>query len=299
MNMSDVPEQRREEQLASAIPDHVKAGMDAERIKEIIKANVNVQEPMKQEDYSKLLFIDNLPSKYLRYPEGTKIYGKPLDIKQLKKLSTMTTANATSTIDDVLRGSIKGIDYDSILISDKLYLVLWLRANTYPESGYSVPFFCTACNTMQTYDFKVENIDINYIREDMPFEEPVELTTGDFITFKYPTIKDDRRIEKFKESVRKSFEKYDSDTLSLCTAINEINGKQLSLMDVYAFISNTKIYSQIKGYINEFDFGISDTLNVKCNACGGTAQVGLTFREDFFIPAYRFGKYSRNGIQNK
>lgn len=297
--MSDVNEPKREEQLAAAIPDHVKAGIDAEKIKDIIKANVNVQEPMKPEDYSKSLFIDNLPSKYLRYPEDTKIYGKPLNIRQLKKLSTMTPANATSTIDDILRGAIKGIDYDNILVSDKLYLILWLRANTYPESGYSVPFFCTPCNTMQTYDFKVENIDINYIREDMAFEEPVELTTGDFVTFRYPSIKDERRIEKFKESVKKSFEKYDNDTLSLCATVNEINGKQLSLMEVYNFISNTKIYSQIKGYINEFDFGISDTLNVKCNTCGGTAQVGLSFREDFFIPAYRFGKYSRNGIQNK
>ena len=297
--MTDAPEEKKAEQLASAIPDHVKAGLDAEKINDIIKANVNTQEPMKQDDYSKLLFIDKLPSKYQRYPEGTKLYGKPLDIKQLKKLSTMTPLNATSVIDDILRGTIKGIDFDSILVSDKLYLILWLRANTYPESGYSVPFFCSQCNTMQTYDFKVENIDINFIREDMPFEDPVELPGGDFITFKYPTIKDERRIEKFKESVKKSFEKYDSDTLSLCATVNEINGKSLSLMETYNFISNTKIYSQIKGYINEFDFGISDTLNVTCNSCGGTAQMGLTFREDFFIPIYRFGKYSRNGIQNK
>jgi len=304
MNMSDVPEGKsaempRADQLAAAIPDNIKAGLDTEKIENIVKAAIGNPEAMKADDYSKLILIDNLPSKYLRYPEGTKLYGRALDIRQLKKLANMTQTNATSIIDDIIRGTIKGITFDNILVSDKLYIILWLRANTYPESGYSVPFFCDQCNSMQTYDFKVDNIGINYIREDMAFEEPLELPGGDFITFKYPTIKDEERIKKFRESMKKSFEKYDSDTLALCMTVNEINGKSLSLIETYEYVSNIKIYSQIKGFVSEFDFGISDELTVTCNSCGGTAQVGLSFREDFFIPAYRFGKYSRNGIQNK
>lgn len=304
MNMSDVTEPKRSEvprpdQLAAALPDNVKMGMDADKIEKIVKAAVGTPETMKADDYSKLILIDNLPSKYLRYPEGTKLYGRALDIKQLKKLANMTPANASGIIDDIIRGTIKGITFENILVSDKLYLILWLRANTYPESGYSVPFFCDQCNSLQSYDFKVDNIGINYIREDISFEEPLELPGGDFITFKYPTIKDEERVKKFRESMKKSFEKYDGDTLALCMTVNEINGKSLSLLETYEYISNIKIYSQIKGFASEFDFGISDELTVTCNSCGGTAQVGLSFREDFFIPSYRFGKYSRNGVPNK
>lgn len=304
MNMSDVHDEKkaetpRPEMLAAAIPANVKAGLDADKIESIVRAAVKGPDTMKADDYSKLILIENIPSKYLRYPEGTKLYGRAMDIKQLKKLANMTPANATGIIDDILRGTIKGIAFEDILVSDKLYLILWLRANTYPESGYSVPFFCNQCNSLQTYDFKVDNIGINYIREDMPFEEPLELPGGDFITFKYPTIKDEERIKKFRESMKKSFEKYDSDTLALCMTVNEINGKSLSLLETYEYVSNIKIYSQIKGFVSEFDFGISDELAVTCNSCGGTAQVGLSFREDFFIPAYRFGKYSRNGVSNK
>ena len=40
-----------------------------------------------------------------------------------------------------------GIDTSSILVGDKLYLTLWLRANTYPQSGYSVGFECPSCGT--------------------------------------------------------------------------------------------------------------------------------------------------------
>lgn len=297
MKMEDVNETRREEMLKEAIPANIKKTMNADKINEVIKsASSKKSTEMTQEDYSKLLLIDNLPSKYLKYSEDTKIYGRALDIKQLKKLSNMTPANASTIIDDILRGTLKGIAFEDILISDKLYLILWLRANTYPESGYSVPFMCPECENQATYDFKVDSIGINYIREDVVFEEPLELSNGDFIVFKYPTIKDEQRVIKFKESVKKSFAKYDSDTLSLTMVIDTINGEKKSVMEMHDYVSDTKIYSQIKGYAGDFDFGISDVLSITCNKCGGSTQTGLSFREDFFIPTYRFGKSSRNGI---
>ena len=297
--MSDVHETKKptEELLKAAIPDNIKKNVGAAEINELIKSSKKMD--MTSEDFSKFILIENLPSKYLRYPEATKLYGKPLDIKQLKKLANINVQNATSTIDDILRGALKGIEFDNILVNDKLYLTLWLRANTYPESGYSVPFICPDCNEQTSFDFKVENIGINYIRDDINFEEPFELSTGDFVVFKYPTVKDEQRIVNFKDSVRKSYTKYDDDTLALVMTIDTINGKKMSIMEEYNFISDVKVYSQIKGYITDFDFGISDVLSVKCNKCGGAAQVGLSFREDFVIPLYRSAKHSRNGIQDK
>lgn len=298
MNISDVDEPKKhEELLAAAIPGNITASMDEKTIQALIKSASNA--PMSHEDYSKHILIENLPSKYLRYAQGTKIYGRPLNIRELKKLANITPMNASTTIDDTLRGAIKGIAFDDILAGDKLYLILWLRANTYQESGYSVPFICPGCEGRATYDFKVENIEINYMRDDMNLEEPIEMPGGDFIVFKYPTIKDEMRIVNFKESVKKSLSTYDDDTLSLAIWINTVNGKSLSLMEVYSYISDVKLYSIVKGYVGEFEFGISEALTVKCNKCGGTAQVGLTFREDFIIPVYQSAKYSRNGIQNK
>jgi len=299
MNMTDVNENKKEEMIKSVIPDHVKKELDADSINELIKKETSKNAAMKPDDFAKYIRIDNLPSKYLYYPEGINVYGRPMNIRELKKLATMTITNASTTIDDVLRSSTRGIDLDEILISDKLYLILWLRANTYPESGYSVPFVCNECNIQSTYDFKVDDISINYIREDLRFEEPLEISSGDFIVCKYPRIKDEHKIEKFKNSVKKSFNKYDDDTLSMVMAIDTINGKNMSVMEIYDFISDIKIYSQVKGYIEDFNFGISSELNVKCNNCGGVTPTGISFREEFIIPSYKFTKYSRNGISNK
>lgn len=305
MMMSDVnesvpPKQKgpTTEMLKAAVPDNIKRTASAAEVNALI-ANAAKKPEMTPNDFSKMIVIDNLPSRYLRYPQGTKLYGRPLEIKELKKLANINAANASTTIDDLLRAIIKGIAFEDILRDDKLYLILWLRANTYPESGFSVPFICPDCDREASFDFKVDNININYIREDMQFEEPVEMPNGDFIVFKYPTIKDEQRVENFKDSVRKSYMKYDDETLALTMSINTINGKTMPLLDMYNYISNVKVYSQIKGYTKEFDFGISELLTVKCNNCGGTAQAGLSFREDFVIPPYRFTKYSRNGVQNQ
>lgn len=299
MNMTDVNEEKRVEMLKAAVPEKVKREMDSESLSQMIKNESGKKAAMEPDDFAKFLKIENLPSKYLYYPEGVSLYGRPLNIRELKKISTMTANNAATMIDDVLRSATRGLPFEEILISDKLYILLWLRANTYPESGYSVPFSCQECNTETSYDFKVDDIDINYIREDIKFEDPVELPTGDFVTFKYPKVKDEHRIQKFKDSVRKSLSKYDDDTLSLTMVIDNVNGKNLSVMEAYTFVSNTKIYSQIKGYSSDFNFGISSVINVKCNGCGGQTQTGLTFRDDFVIPSYRFTKSARNGISDK
>ena len=306
MNMIDVNETaqptNRQEALKSAIPDHVKRNADAEEINQMIQketAKHTSAPSITPDELSKFLQITNLPSKYLRYPEGSILYGKPLDVPQLKKMSTMTPDTASTIIDDILKSATRGIPIEEIMISDKLYILLWLRANTYPESGYSIPFVCSSCEKQSTYDFKVDDIDINYIRDDINFEEPLELSTGDFVVFKYPRVKDEIRIQRFKDSVRKAYSKYDDDTLSMVTAINSVNGKNMTVMETHDFLNNTKIYSQIKGYISDFNFGISSVLNVKCNSCGGQTQTGITFREEFTIPSYQFAKSSRNGVSNK
>lgn len=281
--------------LKEAVPENVKQTMSAEELNALIAKEAAKTPPknaMAPDEFASHTFIEKLPSKYLKYPEGTKLYGRPLNIRELKKLSSLTMDNATTVIDDVLKSSIKGIAFEDILISDKLYLILWLRANTYPESGYSVPFICSECENESTYDFKVDDIDINYIKEDEKFEDPVEMTNKDFIVFKYPTVKDEQRKFRFRESLKKSFAKYDDDTMSMAITIDTVNGKPMSMMAACDYISNIKIYSQIKGHIKAFDFGISNQLTVKCNHCGGTAQAGLTFREDFFIPVYRAEKHS-------
>ena len=53
--------------------------------------------------------ILGLPSKMKFYPEGTKLYGRPLKVLEIKQLAAINEDNADSVINSILRRTIKGI----------------------------------------------------------------------------------------------------------------------------------------------------------------------------------------------
>jgi hypothetical protein len=274
---SEIPAAHKE-LLEKALPENVKKGLGVEKL-------LSEAAKMSSEDYSRMVPIENLPSLYKLYSE--KIYGRPLKVVELKKLSNINEGNMSSCMSDILKSCLKGINHDDIAVGDKLYLILWLRANTYPQSGYSVPCMCNQCEAESTYNFKIDDVEMKTIRTDADISGPVEMSNGDQIGFKYITIGDEQRVQKFKASMRSSLSKFDDDTLTLASAVISINGEKKSLMEVHDYLhSSPEIYSRVLGHLNEFDFGIKSVMNVICEECGGTTPVGISFRSDFFIPKY-------------
>src|SRR5271157_2860124 len=116
MNMTDVsgdltpqkPGRPRKSDLAAAIPPSIANKVSADQINQLIAKNVNQPTAMKPDDYAGMMPILDLPSKYTRYPEGTRIYGRPFNIRELIKLANLNENNALIIIDDLLRcGTIK------------------------------------------------------------------------------------------------------------------------------------------------------------------------------------------------
>jgi hypothetical protein len=288
-----------QDELMKAIPKIITEKVPKDQVQQMVKEGTTAP-VMSSEDYSKLMEIDNLPSRNLLYPEGTKIYGKHLGVGELKKLTTVTESNVNVVINDIIRSSIKGINFEDILTEDKLYIVLWLRANTFVNSGYSVPFRCYKCDKESTFDFKVDNININHIKDKNITTEMLPLTNGDILTFKYMTVGDEIAIEKFKGSIRNLQLELDETDLTYAFMISAINGKQMWALDKLKYIkSSPEIYSQIKSWVKRHTFGVSDILSVTCNSCGGTAPAAVSFREEFVIPDFKFPEVeSENNMAN-
>ena len=72
-------------------------------------------------------------------------------------------------------------------------------------------------------------------------------------------------------------------------------------IDIQSFLSEDTLYvkisdnnlspsdnSVLESFIETLDMGVSNALSVKCGNCGGSAQTGVTFQRDFFIPKYKF-----------
>jgi hypothetical protein len=232
--------------------------------------------------------INDLPSKYKLYPEGTKILGRPLKVIEVKKLASLTDENAGYIINDILRRTIKGIDVNNILLADRFYIVLWLRSNTYRDSGYVVQYQCPKCEKETDFHFELKDLEVVYLSDDYNPNKDIRLKSGDVIKFKFLTIADEFNLDRFKET--NSRMQYDEELLSISEMITSINGQKKTLMEKYLWLTedlSPEDYSYIISYIEKYGMGVKPYINVTCKLCGGTSPVGMTFRPDFILPTYK------------
>jgi len=234
--------------------------------------------------------IEDIPSKYKLYPVGTSILGRQLKVPEVKKLALINENNFNFVINEILKVATKGINIDDLLLGDKIYIIMWLRCNTYREPGYDLSFQCSQCDKDSTYEFTLDKLNIKYIRDDFSYDKlNTTLKNGDNITFKFLTVKDEQIALKFKQTYANSNMKVnDEDILNIANSIITINGKEDSLLNKYGYVNNLKSteYAYINSYIKQFDIGVRYGVDATCKLCGGVTPVGITFQGDFFIPEY-------------
>lgn len=247
---------------------------------------------IKPDDNSNYWKVENLPSKYRLYELGTEISARPLKVIEVKKLAGINEDNANYIINEILRKCVRGINVDDIYLADKMYLILWIRANTFRDNSYKVEQECSKCGKTTGYHFNIDNLNVNYISDEYNPEEKYTLPSGDIVTLKHLTIGDEISIESFKDRYFKLFtdsgEEIDDDLLREAFMINTINGEERNPLDKYNYITDIPPtdYSYIKTKLEKITMGVSPVLTVKCSECGGESLIGITFRTEFFIPKY-------------
>lgn len=255
-------------------------------VKEVVKARPVIQDPLLG-----YYPINDLPSRYMLYPESTKIYGRPMRVLEVKQLSMMGEDNSLSIINSIMRSCVKGIRIDDILIADKMYILLWLRANTYKDSGYKVDFVCGKCEQQSKYHFDLDVLKVEYIKDEFVDAPPVVLpVSNDKIVLHYQTIGDTIEVENFKsKSLGNPLISYDDDILTLAVSISTINEKVLTLKQKYDYIINmdAQDYAMLETIQSEREIGISTAISVKCDKCKEVSPAGLSFRSEFFVPKYK------------
>jgi len=254
------------------------------------KGKVDVVKNKKTSATENLWKIDGLPSGYKFYPEGSELLGRPLQVLDVKYLSSMNETNYNTIINEVVRRCTTGMDVNDLLVADKLYTIFWLRANTYKESGYSVDFKCPKCKVTSDYNFSLDCLDIISVPDKYDPEKEIEIPNSqDSFQLNYLRVNDELFIEEFVQKRETQLAKFDREVLQIAQAIT-INGQKWDLAKKYQYLVNLhpSQYSFIESYAKHIDIGISPVMNVKCNKCGGSAQIGVTFSGDFFVPEYKF-----------
>lgn len=232
--------------------------------------------------------IEGLPSALKLYPEGTEIYGRSLKVLEVKSLSSINETNADNIINSILRRSIKGIDVDKILVSDKLYILMWLRGTSFPSSEYGIPFKCSSCEKEVKYIFELNKIETRQIDENFTIDKlKFTLPNKDVIDFAFPTIAEEKLAENFKATCP-YIKDIDSDIVGQCVLIKAINGESKTMLEKYNYLTtmNPNDYCFFLSYVERWSFGIKWVIQATCSLCGGSTAIGATFfaDSDFWLP---------------
>lgn len=242
---------------------------------------------------------DALPSRGKYYEE--QIQGRPLGATEIKQLSSMNQKNAEALVDQTLKQCIRGVAFDNILVADKLFLLFWLRQNTYKRTGYTTTFECSECGAKVSAPFSIEDLEVNYHPEEG--EDLFDIPVGDNIfRVKYRTVADDIEM---KNVIKKNANtiSFDEDFLTMASSIVAINGETLHLLKKYRYITDpTKFtaddFSELSGGLNAIAIGVNPIVKIPCSKCGGISDTLIPFRPDYFLPANEFRRGNQAGIRS-
>jgi len=237
--------------------------------------------------------ITGFPTGMLLYPDDTVIKGRPMSVGEVKMLANMTEENANDIINDILRKAVAGIDIGDLYASDKIYIMFWLRAKTYPESGYDVKFECGKCKKSSEFVFELNKLKIKELEdEDVDNLKRVYTSPSGLhkFAFKYLTVNDENAIEDFLKKNKNSMMTFDDDIINICRMIKTINGEKLGTIKKYEYLTtemSVPDYAHLESYVESISVGLEPTLDVVCKKCGVGSETILPFRPDFFFPQAR------------
>ena len=211
------------------------------------------------------LTMDELPSRGKSYPEGSYIKGRFLNLRDVKFIGLINKNNATTIVNEIIERCFyfHGIKFEDLLLEDRKYLSLWLRANSFiNNSGYKLEIKkCSGCSRSFSKEIRLENLKINYLDGDI--EEEVTLPdSGETFIVSYPKID--------KLGVRYEDSEIEEVIRSVCvdSPLEFVLG--LSAYD----------YVYLLEIIKERNIGLDFYLNLECPHCGESQIVKMVIDDD-------------------
>jgi hypothetical protein len=263
------------------VDPEVQAKIYAEELLKQVKADTVKEIP----DSDNFWHVKDLVTKYRLYPEGTEIWARPLKVLEVKKLASLTESNADFILNEILKKATRGLSIDEMYVADKIYLTLFLRANTFRDSSYVVKYNCPKCQKESSYHFGLDMLKINYLSDDYDPTAEYPINNGDVISIRFLKVKDDIEADRFREGLGSTAE-LDDELLSMACMIATINGHVVPLHQKYLYLTeiDAESFVDITSHIEKYSIGVDPVMNVVCSDCGGTAPMGISFHPSFFVP---------------
>lgn len=216
--------------------------------------------------------IVRLPSEGRFYPNGKpEVMVSPIKFEDEKQLAS-SVKNGLNPINLMMSKCLKGIDIDSLVLMDKMLLLLKIREISYGEE-YPASVTCPKCSFGSDITINLSNLVTNYVPADLT--DPREITLPKLkktVKVKFPRVSD----EKFLNSQEEVYN-------NLWRFVTEIDGisdpvlisqaiPRMHIRDIKFILSN----------VMRLDLGLDPKFILQCGQCGGESLITVPINESFF-----------------
>ena len=216
----------------------------------------------------------NLPSRGKSYREqdGT-IQIKAFTYREEKKLRSIKKVNQTNNVIKSLFGDcVQGLDYDSMTLEDKNFVLFKLREISYGDK-YVITADCPDCSAENRLNLLISEIPVEYAADD--FEEPLEITLPDSdqaVKYVKPRAKDEPYLEDMVTLTENLWRFALSVGVHTDKNILRQFFEKTTVRDIAFFREN----------ISKSHYGFTKKVSFDCASCGETTETFVPFNESFF-----------------
>ena len=215
-----------------------------------------------------------LPSRGLAYVDCEEsILIRPFTFQQERKLRSIKNANqGTKIINTLIKDCVRGLDYDSMTLEDKNYILFKLREISYGDN-YTITAECGDCGANNKLTLQISEVPVKYAEEG--YEEPFVLTLPDSkqeVRFITPRCKDEQYLE--------SAEKLTDNLWKFALSVGKYSEKKV--LKAFFEATTVKDIASFREAITKERYGMNKEMSYECADCGTVAQSLIPFTESFF-----------------
>jgi len=203
-------------------------------------------------------------------PSNRKVTIRPLTFEDEKIIAKSQKRGADTGTTALLERCVTGEDIPSLLLIDKLYLILKIREISFGNE-YKITLICNNCNVENDLAIELNKLEVK------------NLPVPDNLTLSLPILKKEcifRRAEISDEIYLKNEDTLFSNLWRFIKKLGKIEDQALISAAINR-IPIADIHLIIKS-INSTAYGLQTKVKYACNSCSTDQQVTLPITEDFF-----------------
>lgn len=213
--------------------------------------------------------LNELPSRGYYYDGGAKIRGRFLNLRDIKFISLINSENATNIVNEILERCFifENIKLSDLLLADREYLALWLRANSFVENnGFKIEIKkCSHCSRGFSKEIRIEEMEIQYLTDPLiPLQLP---DSGDTVKLKFPSVADLSIVDD------------DYEIQTMARMIDYVD-------DPIQFVLNLSAYDYafLQDYINTYQIGFKFEIYCNCPNCNQPHTIRTMITDENIFP---------------